>query len=209
MANRTGFLRTDSGALLALAITATLAMAVSAVGQTTPAPATATIDLAGAPARGPADSPVTLVMFTDFGNPAYGSTGVVLQGLVDLYPDRLRIVFKHSLPANQPERLLPHEAARAAGEQGQFWQMHDLLLANQTRQSRDDLIAMATQLHLDVSRFTADLDNGRYRAAIEADRQQADALGIRNQPTWFLNGVRIKGPVALIDLQRRIDGILK
>lgn len=192
-----------------LAAAAWIAIPVAAVAQA-PAPAeTATIDVTGAPARGPENSKVTLVMFTDFTGPAYGSTGVVLQGLLDLYPEALRIVFKHSLPADRPDRLLAHEAARAAGEQGRFWEMHDLLLANQPRQTRADLVGMATQLQLDVARFAAALDSGQHRPAVESDRVQAEALGIRNQPTWFLNGTRLKGPITLAELQRRVDALLR
>ncbi len=173
-----------------------------------PAATPSSISLAGAPARGPADSTVTLVTFTDFGNPACGSTAVVLQGLVDQFKDGVRIVFKHNLPANNPDRLLLHEAARAAEEQGQFWPMHDLLLGNQGRQTRDDLLGMAAQLHLDLAAFTAALDSGRYREAIESDRQEAEAFGVRNQPVWFLNGTRLNGPVTLSGLSSRVHAIL-
>jgi protein-disulfide isomerase len=182
-------------------------------GTTASAPAAAapsSISLAGAPARGTADSKATLVMFTDFGNPACGSAGVILRGLLEIYPEQLRIVFKHNLPPNQPDRLLVHEAARAAEAQGKFWEMHDLLLQNQRTQSRTDLIGIASQLQLDDARFVSDLDSGRYREAIEADRGEARTLGIRNQqPTWFLNGRRIDGPVTLAALRGEIDAALR
>jgi len=205
--------RVTAGLVAALAAVIWISTPNLAAAQSASPEETATrvqaIDLTGAPARGPADSKVTLVMFTDFGSPAHGSTGVILQGLLDIYPERLRVVFKHNLLADRPDRMLAHEAARAAGEQGQFWAMHDLLLANQPSQSRADLVGMASQLQLDVARFAADLDSGRYRAAIEADRQQAIALGIRNQPTWFLNGARLKGPLTLVELQRLVDAAEK
>lgn len=197
---------TTAVCLSALTVAA-LMPAASLAAQSPPPAEPVSIDLANAPVRGPAESPITIVMFTDFGNPACGSTGVILQGLLEMYPERLRIVFKHNLPAGQPDRMLVHEAARAAEAQGKFWEMHDLLLANQARQSRADLIGMATQLGLDVPRFVADLDAGRHYQIIEADRLQATALGIKNQPTWFLNGVRLKGPVTLTTLQRLIDAV--
>ena len=201
--------RCQAGGTAAAAVALVIIGSIQGFAAAAQPAAAATIEVAGAPARGPADSPVTIVMFTDFSNPAYGSTGVVLQGLLDMYPERLRIVFKHTLPPKQPARLLVHAAARAAGEQGKFWEMHDLLLANQAHQTRADLLGMAAQLQLDVARFTADLDSGKYQPVVEADQQQAEALGITGQPTWFVNGTRLRGPVTFLELQRLIDGFLK
>ena len=203
--------RWSSAALTAALCTAVPAAALAQAGKSAPAAvpaAPAAISLAGAPARGPADSKATLVTFTDFGNPSHGSGDVILQGVIDEFKDAVRIVFKHTLPPNDPDRLLPHEAARAAEAQGQFWPMHDLLLSNQPRLTRDNILGMAAQLHLDLARFTADLDSGASRAAIESDRQEAVAFGIRAQPVWYLNGVRLNGPVTFSDLSRRLHTIL-
>ena len=173
-----------------------------------PLPNLGGVDLSSAPSRGEADSPVTLVMFTDFGNPACANAGVILQGLVDLFPKGLRVVFKHTLPPNRPDRALAHQAVRAAGEQGKFWEMHDLLLANHERQQMADVLEMARLLELDVTRFSAALESDAARAIVEQDRQVAERLQIREQPTWFLNGERIPGPITLADLRRRIEALL-
>lgn len=175
-------------------------------GAQTPTPAS--IVLEGAPARGAAEARVTLATFTDFGNPAAASTAVILQGLVEEYKDDLRVVFKHALPANRPDRLLVHEAARAAGVQGQFWPMHDLLLGNQGRHSREDLIGMAAQLTLDVAKFTADLDAGGFKETIEKDRVEAEAFRATGRPVWYLNGTRLEGPITLAELSRRVKAVL-
>ncbi len=203
--------RWSNAALTAALCTAMPAAALAQAGKSAPAavPASpAAISLAGAPARGPIDSRAVLVTFTDFSNPACGSAAVILQGLVDEFQDGVRIVFKHNLPPNNPDRLLPHEAARAAEEQGAFWPMHDLLLSNQARLSRDDVMGMAAQLRLDVPKFAADLDSGKYRDEIERDRTEAVGLVIRNQPVWYLNGARINGPVTMSDLSRRLHAVL-
>lgn len=203
-----------AAAIVAAAAMGTAGPAIAQAATPGPAPTTTapaapgSINLEGAPARGAADSRATLVTFTDFGNPACGSTAVILQGLVEQFKDGVRIVFKHSLPPNDPHRLLPHEAARAAEEQGQFWPMHDLLLGNQGRQTREDVLGMAAQLHLDLPKFTAALDSGKYREAIERDRKEAEAFGVRNQPVWFLNGTRLNGPVTLAVLGARVQAIL-
>lgn len=189
----------------ALAAAVCLCGAAAAAGQT---PVPASIVLEGAPARGAADARATIATFTDFGNPAAASTAVILQGLVEEFKDQVRIVFKHALPANRPDRLLVHEAARAAGAQGQFWPMHDLLLGNQGRHGREDLVGMAAQLKLDVARFTADLDAGTFREAVEKDRQEAEAFRATGRPVWYLNGARLEGPVTLAELSRRVKAAL-
>src|SRR5262245_25299901 len=70
----------------------------------------------------------------------------------------VRVTFRHYPLIIHPRAPLAHQAALAAGEQGRFWEMHDLLFANQARVQRDDLVSYAKTLGLDVDRFTRDLD---------------------------------------------------
>ena len=121
---------------------------------------------------------------------------------------------------------LAHEASLAAADQGKFWEMRDLLFATQAKwvQARssaksaesepvptliDDLIAKATQLHLDVARFTKDLDTHRFKPQVDQDRQEGNRLGVDGTPYFFINGLAISGGASLTDFKKLIDAALK
>jgi len=100
----------------------------------------------------------------------------------------LRFAFKHYPLPMHKESPLAHEAAAAAADQGKFWEMHDLLFQTQSTLTRDDLIAKAAQLHLDVARFTQDLDTHRFKPQVDQDRQEGNRLGVDGTPYFFING---------------------
>jgi protein-disulfide isomerase len=107
------------------------------------------------------------------------------------------------------ESPLAHEAALAAGDQGKFWEMHDLLFQTQSKLTRDDLIAKATQLNLDVPRFTKDLDTHRFKPQVESDRQEGNRLGVDGTPFFFINDHAISGGADLPAFKHLIDAALK
>jgi len=95
-------------------------------------------------------------------------------------------------------------AALAAGEQGKFWEMHDLIFAHQKTLKRTDLLGLASRLGLDMSRFQKDLDNPRLRTIIEDDKREGERLGVNATPTFVVNGEAISG-FSAEKLQPRID----
>jgi len=153
---------------------------------------------------GPADAPVTIVEYADFTSEASARAAFLVKELVDQH-FHVRVVFKHlpPSPSVNANALRVHEAALAAGTQGKFWEMSDLIFANQPHQSREELIGMARQLALDVARFTADLDSGasgEFEAVISGDQTEARALGIK-APACVVNGETLAWPVTLDDLK--------
>jgi protein-disulfide isomerase len=133
----------------------------------------------------------------------------VVRQLLAAYPTQVRFAFKHYPLPMHKESPLAHEAALAAGEQGKFWEMHDLLFATQDKLTRDDLVAKAKQLNLDVARFTAGLDSRRFKPLVDADRQEGNRLGVDGTPFFFINGHAISGGVGLADFKKLIDAALK
>ena len=91
------------------------------------------IDLEHAPTRGPATAPISLVEFSDFECPFCAVTAPVVRQLLLAYPTQVRFAFKHYPLPMHKESPLAHEAALAAGDQGKFWEMHDLLFATQAK----------------------------------------------------------------------------
>ena len=88
-------------------------------------------------------------------------------------------------------------AAMAANEQGKFWEMHDKIFANQQKMNRDQYIAYAKELKLDVAKFTKALDNAKFKPQIEADTAEAGKLGVSGTPAFFVNGQVSVGREAL------------
>jgi protein-disulfide isomerase len=167
------------------------------------------INIEHAPSKGPATAPVSLVEFTDFECPFCAQAAPIVHKLLAAYPTQVHFAFKHYPLPMHKESPLAHEAALAAAEQGKFWEMHDLLFATQDKLTRDDLIAKAKQLNLDVARFTKDLDSHRFKPQVDADRQEGNRLGVDGTPFFFINGHAISGAVGLADFKKLIDAALK
>lgn len=142
------------------------------------------------PVRGEPTGAVVIVVFSDFGVPACAEVEPGLKTVRGEFPKDVQVIFKHN-PA--PERVLAHEAAVEAGRQGKFWEMHDRLFANQKALGRDDLIAHAKALGLDVLAFTRALDQHTHRPVVERDKAEARALGAGATPYIFINGRRATG----------------
>jgi Na+/H+ antiporter NhaA len=145
--------------------------------------------------RGVADAPVTLLEYGDFECPHCGRVAPIIQELLVREYGRLRFVFRH-LPLTDvhPNAALAAEATEAANAQGKFWEMHDMLFANQDALLFADLTRHATDLGLDVARFERDLREGRYGARVAQDVESADSSGVVGTPTLFINDVIYRGP---------------
>ena len=152
------------------------------------------VDLERDHVRGKAEAAVTLVEYGDFECPYCGQAEPIIRELLTRCGDDLRYVFRH-LPLSDvhPHAQMAAEAAEAAGAQGAFWQMHDLLFAHQDALTLPDLRRYAESLDLDVERFSEDLRQRRYASRVSADVASADASGVSGTPTFFVNGRRHHG----------------
>jgi protein-disulfide isomerase len=142
--------------------------------------------------RGPETASVTLVEYGDFECPYCGLAEPVVRDL--LQDDDLRYVWRH-LPLTDvhPRAQIAAEVAEAAGAQGRFWEMHDLLLEHQEDLLPKDLLAYAEQLGLDVQRFHDDVKRHVAAARVAQDVESADLSGVSGTPTFFINGQRHYG----------------
>ncbi len=148
------------------------------------------------PTQGPADALVTIVTFSDFQCPFCSRVLPTLATLRQRYGNDLRIVFRHNpLPFHQNARGAAEAAAEAYAQRGDqgFWEMHDLLFANQRSLSRADLEGYAQRLGLDLGRFQAALDQHSHEPAIRDDIALAAQLGERGNPNFFINGRQLVG----------------
>ena len=165
--------------------------------------------------RGNADAPVTLEEFGDFQCPPCGSISSFLDELVKEYDPHLRIVFR-----NFPLQMHEHAreaalAAEAAGLQGRFWKMHDILYREQATWSnaenpRELFDSYAGMIGLDLDQFKKDMEGEKARARVDSDQARANSLGVQMTPTVFINDHEV-APTAKTPqgLRAAIDAALK
>jgi Na+/H+ antiporter NhaA len=144
--------------------------------------------------RGPDEAPVTLVEYGDYECPYCGRAEGTVRELVRDFSEDLRYVFRH-LPLEDvhPHAELAAEAAEAAGAQGRFWEMHDLLFADQSALEPADLRDRAARLGLDVERFWDEVRTRAHARRVTEDVRSADESGVAGTPTFFINGLRHQG----------------
>ncbi len=151
------------------------------------------VDVGNAPARGPKNAPLTVVLFSDFQCPFCGRVEPSLTELEKAYPGKVRVAWKN-FPLSFHNNAKPAaEAAMAANEQGKFWEMHDILFKNQQNLDAASLEKYAKEIGLDMTKFKAAIDSHKFAAQIEADTKQGSSLGVQGTPASFLNGHFING----------------
>ena len=176
-----------------------------------PAPFRATVDITGAPVRGTATAPVTIVEYSDFHCPFCRRVQPTLSALLEKYPGQVRLVYKHlPLDGLHPQARRVSEASWCAARQDKFWAFHDAVYADSSSDAGDATLARyATAAGLDAAAFTACLANPETKAAIQRDVAQGEALGLNSTPGFFVNGREVRGAqpieafVSIIDEELR------
>lgn len=145
------------------------------------------------PSRGPEAAATQIEVFLSFSSELSARASVALDTLCDRRPEEVRVLFRHMVAEDDVAGQLPHRAAVAAAQQGRFWELARLIFANQPRATREDLIAMAAQLRLDVERFTLDLDSQTTDSLFAEDRARALVVGVTAAPSFIVNGKKVAG----------------
>lgn len=166
----------------------------------------ADVSIDGAPVRGEASAPVTLVEFSDFHCPFCRRVQTTLKALLDRYGGKLKLVYRDfPLDSLHPGARRAAEAARCAHDQGKFWAYHDALFANAPRASSEDLQRYAEQVGLDVAKFDACVSSGVHRATVQHDVDEGTRLGVNGTPAFFINGRLMTGAQPLEAFVRIIE----
>lgn len=160
--------------------------------------------------RGPHDAAVELIEYGDYQCSHCRTMHALLSGALRSYAGQFRLVFRHlPLRTTHPLAQQAAEAAEAAGAQGFFWPMHDLLFAAAPAAlERQHLLEYAAGLGLDMDRFIAELDGRAHQEAVNEDFRRAVAGGIKLPPQLFVNGVLYDGPRTEAELAPRIKAVL-
>jgi len=165
------------------------------------------IPVAGNAVRGPKDAKVTIVEFSDFQCPFCAQSTALVDQVLKAYPKDVNFVYKQfPLTAIHPQAMPAAKATIAAGKQGKFWEMHDILFQNSRELAPDKLKEYAAKIGLDVARWEKDMNSPETQQQVEKEMQEARAADVSGTPTFFVGGKRVmnrsfEGFKQLIDQQ--------
>jgi protein-disulfide isomerase len=156
--------------------------------------------------RGPADAPITILEYGDFECPYCRGAFRDVRRMVDQHPSLIRFAFRNfPIPQLHPHAEQAAEAAEAAGAQGRFWEMHDLLLQPYAHLDIDELVTYAEVIGLDIPRFRRDVTDAVYAPKIKRDIEEGLRNGVNATPKFYVNGERVDGKVPLEHLEQLVD----
>lgn len=150
--------------------------------------------------KGNENADVVLVEYSDFECPACETYYPIIKELVDEFGDEMLFVYRHfplsTIHANAEPAA---RVSEAAGRQGMFWEMHDLIFEFQhewreNRGAEEFFFSLAEGLELDMERFEEDYNSSEIRRKVSADYGSGLRAGVQGTPTFFLNGARIQNP---------------
>lgn len=167
--------------------------------------------------RGENSAKVTLVEFADFQCPACKAYHPIVSEVLASYKGKVKLLYKHFPLTSIHKNAFPAaQAAEAAGAQGKFFQMHDLLYEHQEEwaelaesDAKEKFIAFASDLKLDLDKFKADLDKKEFEDKIRQNQNEGVNSGVSGTPTFFVNGKRIENPRGLEEFKRAVENALK
>ena len=156
--------------------------------------------------RGNSQAPVMIVEFSDYQCPYCQGVEATLKQVLAKYEGRVALAYR-DFPLQQihPQAQLAAEASRCAGEQGKFWEYHDLIFVNPSMLQQPSLVEHARKLELDERRFESCLTGGKFRAAVQSDQQDGLKAGVAGTPAFFINGVFLGGNQPLAEFARVIE----
>jgi protein-disulfide isomerase len=166
------------------------------------------IPVDGSPVRGPGNARITLVEFSDFECPYCSLAALEVRSIMAAYPKDVKLIYKQFPLSMHPSAPLAAAASLAANQQGKFWPMHDVLFKNFRKLTRENILAWAKDLALDVDKFKADLDSARFQDAIKKDLADGEAVGVYGTPSFFINGKHYNGPMSMDALKPILDAEL-
>jgi protein-disulfide isomerase len=152
---------------------------------------------------------VTIVEFSDFQCPFCGRVEPTIDQVMKEYSKDVRLAFKQlPLPMHNNAHAAA-EAALAAKAQGKFWEMHEVMFKNQQALDRPALEKYAQQIGLNVDKFKADLDSGKWKQKVDAELAEGNKIGARGTPSFFINGKPFIGAQPFEAFKGKIDEAIK
>ncbi|MES2624089.1 MAG: thioredoxin domain-containing protein [Pseudomonadota bacterium] len=164
--------------------------------------------------RGNPDAKLTLTVYADFQCPAcLTETEVISRAWIQI-SDKVKLVFRHYPLDVHNHAFLAARYAEAAGRQGKFWEMHDVLYGNQElwtvmEDPTETFVGYAKDLELNLEQLKADADLVEVRNKILADQRGGTRNGVRGTPSLFFNGRLVNNPQSASELVQRVNAALE
>jgi protein-disulfide isomerase len=173
------------------------------------APPLADVDTENAAAvEGRRDAPIQLVEFADYQCPYCQKANPDLLKLAEEYKDKVALIYKDFPLPMHPHAEKAAEAARCAGEQGKFWEYHNLLFKD-NKLEVPALKQQAQVLNLDSTKFDKCLDSGEEASRVKKDQEEGAKLGLSGTPSFFINGHFFSGAMDYTTLHQMIEQQLR
>jgi len=203
-------LTSESKLLLSIVAITVVIVGLAATVLTKPAPVLTKSDLipSGTYTKGNINASVYLVEFSDFQCPACLAVKPVLDEILKTHETNLLFAYRNYPLDQHPMSHQAARAAEAAGKQGKYWEMFDLLFANQEKLSEELFPQLAQQLGLDMAAFEKDYTDPVISTKIQNDRTDGNRFGINSTPTFFLNGKKLE-LTSFADLKTAVESALK
>lgn len=156
---------------------------------------------------------VTLVEFSDYQCPACGAYFPLVKQIVSDFTGQMNFVYRNFPLSQHQNAQIAAQTAEAAGKQGKFWQMHDLLFEKQndwaqTGNARDIFIGYAKTLGLDTDKLNKDIDSDVVKNMISRDIDDGTAAGVDATPSFFLDGEKLTNPTSIEDFRTIIKAAI-
>lgn len=138
-----------------------------------------------------------IVEYGDFQCPTCGAAEPIIEKIMKEFGEAISLTFRNFPLTNLHQFAFGAAiAAEAAGKQEKYWEMHNLIFANQRSLSDETLLSLAQQIGLDMSTFNADTEDPEITKKVEADFESGARSGVNGTPTFFINGTRFDGGAA-------------
>lgn len=152
---------------------------------------------------------VTLLEYGDYQCPYCGSAYPIVKRLQEHFGKDLRFVFRNFPLAQAHEHAVSAAlAAEAAGLQGKFWQMHDLLYEHQSRLNTSDILGYGRVLKLDMTKFREDAASPKLLERVKSDFVSGEDSGVEGTPSFYINSQKYRGSYEYSALKESIEGLI-
>ncbi len=159
---------------------------------------------------GKKDAPVTLMEFGEYENEECAKANEVVKQLLEDYDGKIRFQFRHfPLTLIHQRSLKASESAVAAGQEGKFWEMHNVLFANRRNLGTTSLKLYSKEAGISNKKFLEDLVNGMYGWQVQDDIKEGHRRGVKDLPAFFINDVPFTLKPTYANLSAAIDAALK
>lgn len=156
------------------------------------------------------DASVTLLEFGEYESEECAKVNEIVKQLLEAYGDKIRFQFRHfPLTMIHQRSLKASESAVAAGQEGKFWEMHNVLFANRRNLGTTSLKLYSKEAGVNNKKFLDELVNGVYGWQVQDDIKEGRNRGVKDIPVFFVNDVMVTGKPTFSNLSAALDAALK